>query len=770
MNNGETNNNQINNVQANKNNSLPYIIIIVVLVLLIIGVGSVLFLDKDVKRLSEYAFNYDNVPYYINDSEVTISNTSATTPKRTTNATTKSTQTTTVYVSNTMPTTTMRTTTRSYGYTTSSSTKTTGGSYTSSVSSNSTTGYSGITTRTAFTTTTRVYTTRVTTTQAPTIDSKNAIKRTIMIYMVGSDLENRNDNAGGAASRDLAEISKISDKDTDVFVMLGGAGKWAIPEFKDGDILYFNNGNYSIVHRFGNQNMGHPSTLASFINFIDKSTDSEYYDLVLWNHGGGPIYGYGQDIVNNDLLFVPEIQNALKNTNFNESRKFEFIGFDACLMATVETAGALAPYANYLIASEETEYNYGWTYDKAFTNASKLDTISLGKQIINSYADSNNEIASKYNINNIYTLSLTDLSKVNNLISEINNTVKNIDVKANIGTLSRNRTSTIEFSESEYNLIDLYMFANLSGYTSVKTALKDAVVYSSSNLTNSNGLSIYLPYYGNEKIFSGQMGIYKYFDFMSDYYKFANDFYNSKNDKTLVNYSNSTELVKSTYDDNKDILTMELTDEQVKNFRKGFYVIFKDMGNGYYTPVYRADNGVVKGNTLGLYFNKKIVNFVDDTNEIGFGTAFERKLTNRGTQLLMPVLMQNWGDDFLSTFVTENGYLRAYVKDNSVEVEGIVPQNDDLEDVSTNKTMWQIEDWRTVQFWNFKYKILDANGKYTDDWEHSNEQTGFELVPYKYPHYQFFMNDIEPTGYYALLRYVDIYGNVVTSDLIPITN
>lgn len=42
--------------------------------------------------------------------------------------------------------------------------------------------------------------------------------------------------------------------------------------------------------------------------------------------------------------------------------KFAFIGFDACLMATVETANMLVPHADYMFASEETEPGYGWDY------------------------------------------------------------------------------------------------------------------------------------------------------------------------------------------------------------------------------------------------------------------------------------------------------------------------------------------------------------------------------------------------------------------------
>ena len=42
--------------------------------------------------------------------------------------------------------------------------------------------------------------------------------------------------------------------------------------------------------------------------------------------------------------------------------KFDFIGFDACLMATVETALTMSEYADYLIASEETGPGVGWYY------------------------------------------------------------------------------------------------------------------------------------------------------------------------------------------------------------------------------------------------------------------------------------------------------------------------------------------------------------------------------------------------------------------------
>ena len=40
----------------------------------------------------------------------------------------------------------------------------------------------------------------------------------------------------------------------------------------------------------------------------------------------------------------------------------EWIGFDACLMSSVETAFMCAPYAEYMIASQEVEPGSGWNY------------------------------------------------------------------------------------------------------------------------------------------------------------------------------------------------------------------------------------------------------------------------------------------------------------------------------------------------------------------------------------------------------------------------
>ena len=85
--------------------------------------------------------------------------------------------------------------------------------------------------------------------------------------------------------------------------------------------------------------------------------------LIFWNHGGGSISGVCFDeLRGSDSLSLTEINSALAAASVSMTDKFEFIGFDACLMGTVETANILATYSRYMYGSEETEPGYGWDY------------------------------------------------------------------------------------------------------------------------------------------------------------------------------------------------------------------------------------------------------------------------------------------------------------------------------------------------------------------------------------------------------------------------
>lgn len=60
--------------------------------------------------------------------------------------------------------------------------------------------------------------------------------------------------------------------------------------------------------------MNLPSTLRDFIAWGAQTYPAQQYALSLWNHGGGPIHGFGSDDATGGgtMLSLPQIKTALR--------------------------------------------------------------------------------------------------------------------------------------------------------------------------------------------------------------------------------------------------------------------------------------------------------------------------------------------------------------------------------------------------------------------------------------------------------------------------
>ena len=211
---------------------------------------------------------------------------------------------------------------------------------------------------------------------------------TILVYMCGTDLESRS----GMGTADLQEMlgARFGDK-INLLVYTGGCSRWQnnqvsssknqIWQVKDGQLL-------NLQKDLGSVSMTDPDTLSGYIRWGVKNYPASRYQLILWDHGGGSVSGYGYDekFASSGSMSLAGVDAALRDAGV----KFDFIGFDACLMATAETALTLTQYADYLIASEETEPGVGWYYTDwltAFGADSSQPTIQLGEKIVDSFVD-----------------------------------------------------------------------------------------------------------------------------------------------------------------------------------------------------------------------------------------------------------------------------------------------------------------------------------------------------------------------------------------------
>lgn len=211
---------------------------------------------------------------------------------------------------------------------------------------------------------------------------------TILVYMCGADLESEN----GMASSDLKEMvnASLSDK-VNVLVYTGGARKWKnnVVSAKVNQIYRIQKGSLErLVENDGKDSMTSPKTLSRFIQYGAQNYPANRMVLIFWDHGGGSVSGYGYDerYSQGQTMTLAGINEALANGGV----KFDFIGFDTCLMSTVENGLMLESYADYMIASEESEPGVGWYYTNWLNKVSKntsMSTVEIGKTIVDDFVE-----------------------------------------------------------------------------------------------------------------------------------------------------------------------------------------------------------------------------------------------------------------------------------------------------------------------------------------------------------------------------------------------
>ena len=332
-------------------------------------------------------------------------------------------------------------------------------------------------------------------------------KVTIMIYMCGTDLESRS----SMATKDLVEMTKANLSDNvRIIVYTGGCQRWnnSVVSSDRNQIYEVKKGGLERLSAdMGNAPMTDPQTLTSFIQWCSKRYPANRNELILWDHGGGSVTGYGYDekYPRSGSMTLAGINEALKNGGVT----FDFIGFDACLMATLETGLMLDSYADYMIASEETEPGIGWYYTNWLNRLSAntgMPTVEIGKNIVDDFVTT----CASQTRGQSATLSVVDLAELSNTVPQplkkFSQSLTKLIKEDQYQQISTARNGTREFARSSViDQIDLVHFAKKIGTNegkSLATALQKAVKYNriSSNMSDCYGLSIYFPYRKTNKV------------------------------------------------------------------------------------------------------------------------------------------------------------------------------------------------------------------------------------------------------------------------------
>lgn len=360
--------------------------------------------------------------------------------------------------------------------------------------------------------------------------SDEKISRTIMIYMNGSDLESDNYYATKSIQEMMKALRCYNGDDLRVIVMTGGTNTWHVTDEDDKnnqpwnyedkihaeDLVRINaDGSRSTATLSKNNqiweiregkmilleddfNSGHGmmerGTLASFLLYAANLYETDLKDIIFWDHGNGP-EGYGSDEVHTEKshLSIKDLRDAFDDAFYAQGLYFDFIAFDACLMGNTELTFTLQCCADYLLASEELTPGAGWDYGflKTLADYPSLNTYNLGKVIIDSYIDKNNE-----NERGV-TMSLVDMTRFwrlqmaveelsNALYSELTTPAQYDEYFSLVST--RKKAEDISFQvRSGYgsgDLIDLGVFCKL---LSQDPNVSDAVRSACNNVLNQLG-------------------------------------------------------------------------------------------------------------------------------------------------------------------------------------------------------------------------------------------------------------------------------------------
>lgn len=613
----------------------------------------------------------------------------------------------------------------------------------------------------------------------PKSSAKINNSRTIMMYISGNDLESK----GGIVSADLLAIDPngIDLEKTNVLVYVGGTKTWHNDYISNNEnaIFLLTSGGFKKIETYAKNSMGDYKQFRDYLDYAYDNYKSDSMDLILYDHGGA-IDGAVYDEFTGDGLTLRELRQALSESKFSTTDKLDTVLFRTCLNGTLEVATTLSPYAEYMIASEEITYGASSTNVLSFLDRVdvKDDSVTYGKKFIERYSEQMDDIDPFETITKTYSIiDLSKVDKVNKSLSEFSNDLK---PKENYALIAKTRSNLFQYASTAtntYDMVDLYTLSDRLSILSndkankLKNSINDAVVYNWGNSDESKGLSIYFPFKASNMAKTKFLSVYKDLGYNTEYFGFISEMYNIQNSSSSFAYSfnldnNKVEVTKKK---NKREFSINLTDDQVQNFARASYLIFKKETDEYYTPIYGGRDAELDGNVLKSNITDNLFMVYDPSDKsTEYVLAFQDK---KEGQYTISAVLQNYGSEF-SDFDTKAANLIVQVdKKNNIKLSQILPTLKDEDDLVQGLTL-KLEDYKSIQFTKFQYKVLDSNGNFTLDWQGNPTLHLWEISDRNgltEKSFELKRGSLDDNGeYYCVFMITDIKNNTVYSKMVKI--
>ena len=590
---------------------------------------------------------------------------------------------------------------------------------------------------------------------------------TFMTYISDSDLEY-------FSIEDMIEMERVGSTDeVNIVVQIDRWDGYDKPDWNDesnGDwetakrylITKENKGDHVIgstaLEDLGEINTGDPDELVEFVQWAQANYPAEHYALNIWNHGSGatgvayeqscPDYCwyYGNEA---DKLELSEIDSALSEITNNGENKLDIVGFDACLMSTIEVVEAVAPYSDIMIGSEILEPGDGWDYSflQLLVDNPATTPEQLGAKIVDTFVAQGQTSAQSY------ALTMLDMGMAEYTIDSINALAELKDSTSLISDLEAIRSNSVhvEPGDSSSAVDLLHLMNSLSEYTTdskVKMAADRAAANVSAMIlkaefngdpsdidtTGMTGVSILFPNLENEwaKRTKGMSENSQWGELMEDYY--------DEQEEEQVLFFNEDSLIYDTddldQDGHNDSISLALEVESLNDGVYGNLTLDVFNNRGYWIDGIEYDfemnsDEIVYIDLWDVYYVHMIEDGESDLLRI---EAVLSIVHTDGTQTL-----QDWVEtpyEYLTAFnesrgilltdyvyFTENQTMEPEVGDDSVYLEIEVEQ-----DTAARVSNWSVENtdtplnvhvhnislwWETVEapeeycVWTFVFYVND---------------------------------------------------------------
>lgn len=599
---------------------------------------------------------------------------------------------------------------------------------------------------------------------------------TLMIYMTGSNLESEY----FAATADIQEMfnARYDQEQVNVLIMTGGSEKWWTPGISADHLSIHRIHRASLVleQDYPLESMASPNPLTSLLNYGFSHFPAQRYALIIWDHGSGPVNGSCMDtLFGGDMLLPAELNAALASSPFSSECKLEWIGFDACLMANAETACLLAPYAKYLIASQETEPGRGWDY--SFLKGIEQDTTGAdtGRRIADLYYNS----AMLHTPNNNITLSVIDLEKINTVQQTADAFFAALNMmltKDNFSELSQQRHSAqgvgrAADSTVDYDLVDLHSLVNhYAAFApqeaqALSDALTEAVLYNRSNIADLNGLSIYHPYYNKTAYLDTWRTEYRRSALSDTYLRYLDTYSGIWLGSALTSWTNLLPTCTVNPDGLSQNITLQLTASQVQNFASAELVVLSASDNYGYGFMYReAFNAPDAGGILQIsYAGTQLVQTDEEGNPIAAGISYRLQ----GDRIVLPGVLARYAkaNDYKVMFA----YLRP--RDNEGALEHLYMDEVLDNGYLNSRHNVSLEDWEYFEvLYDNRTPTWDEEGNLLpfEQWNDSSWILRMPLDLQDGMNFRFSTAQAKSDDFVALVQITDTQGNVHSTPLISL--